>query len=294
MKKGILLGLSIMSVIMFSGCAFLDIETESQKHMKEDVKTLKTEVTETKEGAGKLMADTAADIDQLRQELASIKGRVEESEYNAARMKENLELISSTLRTLDGKVTGIESKEKELSETEGKKEMEQSVSGLKEAAEGLQHSIASIDERLKKLEGAAGKPHAENPMSLYMEGLDLVRTGKDYSKGREAFERFLSLYPDNDLSDNAQYWIGEIYYAQGDYENAALEFDKVMKKYPQGDKVAASLMKQGYSFEKLGAVKEAQILLNRVIEEFPKSSEAELAAKHLKEIEKETPKEKKK
>lgn len=288
MKKGTLAFFSvIMLAAAFSGCAVLEFETESEKKMKEEVKTLKAELSETKEGAYRSQADIVADIEGLRQELASIRGGLEEKDYDTARIKENLELAGSTLQALEGRLKEIESRG--LSEEEGKKWMEESIGGLKT-------SLASLDERLKKLEekGSSKKETPEeDAMSLYMEALDLVRANRDYEKGLSAFGRFLTLYPGSELSDNAQYWIGEIYYAQGDWEKAVLEFDRVVKRYPQGDKVAASILKQGYSFEKLGAAKEAKILLKKVTEEFPDTPEAELAGKHLKEMEKEGAKDKK-
>ncbi|MBI5599070.1 MAG: tol-pal system protein YbgF, partial [Deltaproteobacteria bacterium] len=169
---------------------------------------------------------------------------------------------------------------------------------LKDTAGELGNALKSIDERLKKLEEKEGttKNDAAVPdaTTLYLEGLDLVRVNKDYEKGLQAFERFLSLYPDHELSDNAQYWIGEAYYATGDWEKAILEFNKVIKNYPKGDKVPAALLKQAFSFERLGAMKESGILLKKVIAEHPKSTEAEIAEKHLKEPDKEGTKDRKK
>ena len=85
---------------------------------------------------------------------------------------------------------------------------------------------------------------------------------------------------------NAQYWLGEIYYAKGDWEMAILEFDKVIKKYPNAEKAPASLLKQGFAFEKLGSTKEATVLLREVMDKYPKSSEASIAKKRLAAISK--------
>ncbi|MEE9591314.1 MAG: tetratricopeptide repeat protein, partial [Thermodesulfobacteriota bacterium] len=84
----------------------------------------------------------------------------------------------------------------------------------------------------------------------------------------------------------AQYWIGEIFYAKGDWERAILEFDDVIKKYPKGDKVPAALLKEGLSFSRLGAKKESRLLLTRVIKNYPKSNEADIAKKKLDNLDK--------
>ena len=40
-------------------------------------------------------------------------------------------------------------------------------------------------------------------------------------------------YPNTDLSDNAQYWIGESLYAQKKYKEAIAAFDKLLKQWPR-------------------------------------------------------------
>jgi TolA-binding protein len=65
---------------------------------------------------------------------------------------------------------------------------------------------------------------------------------------------------------------------------AILEFDKVIKKYPGAEKAPASLLKQGFAFEKLGSVKEAAVLLQEVADKYPKSPEASIAKKRLASI----------
>jgi len=69
---------------------------------------------------------------------------------------------------------------------------------------------------------------------------------------------------------------------QGDYEKAILEYEKVIKHYPQGDKVPSALLKQGFAFLNLGDRVDAKILFRKVIKEYPRSPQAEIATKKLK------------
>ena len=55
-------------------------------------------------------------------------------------------------------------------------------------------------------------------------------------------------YPKSNSADNAQFWIGEIYYREKWYEKAILEYQKVIENYPQGNKISAALLKQGLHF----------------------------------------------
>jgi len=84
------------------------------------------------------------------------------------------------------------------------------------------------------------------------------------------------------MADNAQFWIGEIYYNQKWYEKAILEYQKVIENYPNGNKVQSALLKQGFSFFNLGDKANARLIFTELIKKYPKSNEAEIAKKKLK------------
>jgi TolA-binding protein len=67
----------------------------------------------------------------------------------------------------------------------------------------------------------------------------------DYTKGRYAlavqgFQDYLKAYPNTDLSDDAQYWIGESRYAQKNFREPVADFDKLLKDWPKSNKAAAA------------------------------------------------------
>ena len=118
-----------------------------------------------------------------------------------------------------------------------------------------------------------GKPDRE---SAYAAAYELFKDGK-FDKAREAFQNFLKQYPDTEYSDNAQFWIGECYYFEKKYENAILEYEKVAKNYPDGDKVPYALLKQGIAFLNLGDKASAKLILQRVIKDYPNTNQARTA-----------------
>ena len=91
-------------------------------------------------------------------------------------------------------------------------------------------------------------------------------------------------YPDTEYSDNAQFWIGECYYFEKKYENAILEYEKVAKNYPDGDKVPYALLKQGIAFLNLGDKASAKLILQRVIKDYPNTNQARTAKATLLKI----------
>jgi tol-pal system protein YbgF len=103
----------------------------------------------------------------------------------------------------------------------------------------------------------------------------------DFQSALQGFELFSEKFSDSEQADNARFWIGEIYFAEKWYERAILEYEKVIKNFPDGNKVAGAYLKQGLSFEKLGENANARLILNELIEKFPDSNEAGIAKKKL-------------
>lgn len=112
---------------------------------------------------------------------------------------------------------------------------------------------------------------------------------EDYNKGRYAlaiqgFQEYIDAYPNTDLTDNAQYWIGESHYAQKKLREAVADFDTLLKRWPKSDKAAAALLKKAYALIELGQKAEAVVQLQYVIHEYPSAEEARLARARLKAL----------
>lgn len=132
---------------------------------------------------------------------------------------------------------------------------------------------------------AAAAPAKTDRDSLYAAAYQLFKEGK-YERSRESFEHFLKLHPDSEVSDNAQFWIGECFYFEKKYERAIVEYEKVLKNYPAGNKIPYAILKQGFSFQMLGDKESARLLLQQVIKDYPNTNEARIARAKLQEIKK--------
>ncbi len=115
---------------------------------------------------------------------------------------------------------------------------------------------------------------------LYRSALDNF-TQENYHRAVLEFEEFVANHPGHDLADNAQYWIGECYYAEKNFAQAVIEFEKVETHFASGNKVAAALLKKGLALQELGRLQEARAALERVVSGYPSTDEASLAAKKL-------------
>jgi tol-pal system protein YbgF len=136
---------------------------------------------------------------------------------------------------------------------------------------------------------AARAPHphartdtAADPASEYRGAVDLVKATR-YPAAITALRAFVQRYPRHEYADNAQYWIGEAFYAQKDYLHALAEFRATIELYPRGNKVPDALLKVGYCYAALGQGDKARAVLEQVVSLYPKSEPAALASRKLEE-----------
>src|SRR5262249_30522312 len=83
------------------------------------------------------------------------------------------------------------------------------------------------------------------------------------------------------LAANAQYWIGECHYRLGHYKEALKSFYDVVSYYPLSPKLAASSLKIGQTYTKMREYEKANMMYERVVDQYPDSAEADIARKDL-------------
>lgn len=95
-----------------------------------------------------------------------------------------------------------------------------------------------------------------------------------YTEAEIGLKDFLAQHEDHPLAGNAYYWLGETYYMQKDYEQAAIQFLRGYKKFPKGEKAPDSLLKLSMSLGSLNKTKEACTSLTKLADEFKNASNA--------------------
>lgn len=138
-------------------------------------------------------------------------------------------------------------------------------------------------------EGAAGQaPQTEakapDPEVEFNEAMRALREEHSLPRARVLLRAFLEKYPTNDLADDAQYWIGQTYFEEKNYERAILAFNKVQVDYANGDKAPDALLQEALSFLNLGDRASARELLGRLIGKYPGTDAAEKAREQLKSL----------
>ena len=139
--------------------------------------------------------------------------------------------------------------------------------------------------------GQPGQPQAQQPAPppplppdvLYNNGLRDFNAGK-YDLASQEFQDYLKAYPTTDLAGNAQFYLAEMEYKQGNLEQAVADYDKVMEQYPGGNKTPAAQLKKGFALLDLGRTNEGTRELQSLIVRYPRSLEATQARDRLRRL----------
>ena len=111
----------------------------------------------------------------------------------------------------------------------------------------------------------------------------------DYTNGQwvlavEGFEAYLKTFPRSELTDDAQFYIGQTYYADRQFREAVAAFEQVLLNYPDGDVVPEASYKRGLALDRLGETDRARQAFELVATNYPDSTMATLAQQALDRI----------
>jgi tol-pal system protein YbgF len=107
-----------------------------------------------------------------------------------------------------------------------------------------------------------------SPQQQYDYAFGLLRDA-NYQAAEHALKDFVARYPNNRLSSNAQYWLGETFFVRGRYQAAAAAFAEGYQKYPKGAKAADDLLKLGSSLSQLNRRADACRSFAQLDHDFP-------------------------
>jgi tol-pal system protein YbgF len=132
------------------------------------------------------------------------------------------------------------------------------------AAQSQAAAVANQDPSSIQLPG-------NSPQEQYEYATGLLQRGA-YPEAGLAFKAFVAQHPKDSLAGNAQYWLGETYYAQSDYKSAAIAFAEGYQKYPKSSKAPDNLLKLGMSLGQTGRKSDACTAFKQLNAQFPDAS----------------------
>lgn len=167
------------------------------------------------------------------------------------------------------------------------------IQALNDTLDELKARVAKVSKQLEDMQASQQNITAQQaqqqqqqappPDVLYNNALRDYNAGKNDLAVQE-FGDYVKFYPNTDLTGNAYFYLADIEFRQGNYQQAAKDYDQVLQNFPTGNKAAAAQLKKGLALVELGQKEEGIAELRRVIQRFPRSPEALQARDRLKRL----------
>ncbi len=245
--------------------------------MTQDHTIMKTLVEQTGDNVGKLngtissmqksvqdvQANSGARLDTMSTQVQGLSDNLEEIKSRLGKLNQQLVDLQNTVQSLDAKISGT-APPPSGTPTSG--------NYTPPPAGGAPVGGSVVP--------AGGAPSAD---TLYSNGLRDITSGK-YDLARQEFQDYLKYYSDTDLASNAQFYLGEIAYSQHNYDQAVIEYDRVLTNYPKSFKLAPAHLKKGMAQLELGQKSAGVRELREVVKRYPGTEEERRARAKLKEL----------
>ena len=224
---------------------------------RRQINDLSIKVNERVDTLSKAQIELLNQIQSLREDNAKLRGQLETLQYELEATKKRQQ---DFYVDLDGRLRKIET----------------AAVTATEAAKPTEGENVAAD-------GSDKKPLADPAAEArdYEAALNLFKANK-IKEAAGAFEAFTKAHPDSTLAPNAQYWLGNAFYALRDCKKAIEAHKLVTSKWPQHPKAPDALANIITCQQELGDAKSARTTLEAVLIKYPDSSAAATARQRLK------------
>ena len=232
------------------------------EQMRQDIAALRVDLkkeTDTANSERQKLAEEQAQKSKALQEALDALNRA--ARKSGADLAVDLEKAQNDVTALRGQIEVLQHRIEALEKLS------------QDQQKGLEAANQAVAQRQKELDKAE---HPTDRMGIYT----LARQKLDANqlpRARELLQDFLSRFPRDELAPNAQYWLGETWYAEKKWNDAIVEFQKVLKEYKASDKVPDALLKIGMSFQAQGDCQNATLFFDEVTQGHRASSAAKTA-----------------
>jgi len=242
-----------VSAALLGGCVTV------AEHRKLERRVIDSKRTKGGNPARQHLAELNAELDDLRGQIRELTGKLEETQKLAL---QSLEEARKARREAAAAAVGT-----------GNPNAAPQTSSPGDAASAAAVAQAGEDATLS------------DEIKSYQSGKAAWRS-RDYRSCIDRFRGFLQTYASSSRADDAAFWIADCHFMQGEFKNAVLRFDDVVRNYPTGNRAPDALYRQGESLLKLGPGfrEAARRAFERVLKEYPDSARAAEAKKQLEAV----------
>ena len=294
-KARFTLGLLVMGMGVFTFGHPSNVQAQSSRELGNRIERLEKEIetlnralfrgeqpdsSYTSSAGEAARADAEIRLSQMETELRNIRGQLEEISYENRQLREELDRVKSDLEL---RIQDLESG-RGGTISRGNGGGAKYINRAPERDEPAQEGVGNEGNGYRWESGQNNQPNqlgtyretggtgdlaaSEDLAAATYENAFSMLKKENYDVAQKEFSFFLDEYPDHPLAGNAKYWLGETYYVQNNYEDAAKAFAEAYKKSPKGPKAADNLLKLGLSLSGMGRNDDACVALQQLEKEF--------------------------
>jgi tol-pal system protein YbgF len=248
-------------------------------------------------GVNKDMIQLQTQVQQLQEAMTAMQRSFDERMGVMKNLVEqDTDAINKVVNSLNGLQTTLQ---KQQADAGGKTDqLSGQIQALNDTLDELKVRLAKVTKQLEDMQAAQQSIQANQaqqqqqqqamasappPDVLYNNGLRDYNGGKNDLASQE-FSDYVKFYPNTDLAGNCYFYLGEIQFKQGNYQQAAQSYDQVLQNFPSGNKAASAQLKKGFSLIELGKQDDGATELKHLIQRYPHSPEALQARDRLRKL----------
>ena len=248
-------------------------------------------------GVNKEMIQLQTQVQALQDQMTHMQQSFDE---RMGVMKSLVDQNSDSMNKVAAAITALQGSLEKLQGENGGKvdQLSGQIQSLNDSLDELKARLAKVSKQLEDMQAAqqsvaAGQAaqqaqqqamaQAPPPDVLYNNGLRDYNAAKN-DIAKQEFSDYLKFYPNTDLAGNSYYYLAELAYKEGNFQEAVTDYDQVLQNFPTGNKAPSSDLKKGLALIELGKKDDGIAQLRHVIQRYPRSNEALQAKDRLRKL----------
>lgn len=208
------------------------------------------------------------ELASLEEEIRFMRGKIEEQEFEVRRLSESFSKLEADM---DARMLALE--ERKIP-SQNPPVVGEDAPAVAEPEMPVAEPVVKHPNKPTEAKVVKPAPSEFNNSAEHYDAAFKKLNQSDYDGAATLFQSFIKAYPKDELVGNAYYWLGETFYVQRQYENAAEQFRGGFQAMPNGAKAPDNLLKLGMSLSLLERRQEACVVLSQLLKKYPKQSEA--------------------
>jgi tol-pal system protein YbgF len=247
--------------------------------------------------ANKDMVQLQTQVQQLQEQMTAMQRSFDERMGVMKNLVEQgTDAVNKVANALNGLQTGLQKQQ-----NEGGSRVDQlsgQIQSLNDSLDELKARLAKVSKQLEDMQAAQQSLGAQQVQAQAQQKAmsdapppDVLYNNafRDYNGNKndlalQEFSDYIKFYPNTDLAGNCYFYLGELQFRQGNYQQAAQSYDAVLQNFPSGNKAASAQLKKGFSLIELGKQDDGVSELRHLIQRYPHSPEALQARERLRKL----------